>query len=85
MTGLIAIAVRLIPVAQMPAMAFLWLPIGLVMAFAIGLLVGGRGDAKHAVLGTAMFVIAGFLVVFAVFFVYWLLYLAWVIGTHSLR
>jgi peptidoglycan/LPS O-acetylase OafA/YrhL len=55
--GIASVCFMLTPVAIQPAMGFLWLPIILCASFCVGMLLGGRGTAKKAVLGAAMLMI----------------------------
>ncbi|TWT47116.1 hypothetical protein Pla22_52590 [Rubripirellula amarantea] len=83
LTGLLAVALCLVPVAMLPAMSFLWLPIGLVLVFASGLLTAGRSGAKRAVLGTAMILISLFLIAIALCVLAWLAYVIFAIATNA--
>jgi hypothetical protein len=59
-TAILAVALFLVPIAMRPAMGFLWIPIGLVLVYAAGLLLTGRQGAKRVVLGALTILVFAF-------------------------
>ena len=75
-TALLAVVLYLVPVALIPAMGFLWIPIGLALAFTAGLLLAGRQGAKRAVLGAVMILIVAFMLIATLYVLAWGIYLS---------